>query len=354
MDKSNASPSAAQVVKTLLEKKGLTEFGFTDLEKPLTLELYREWLKEELHGEMQYLERHLPEKEKPARLLPRARSAIVLAVHYRPVHPDPQPLPFKQLRIASYAKGGDYHDWFKNYLNEIIKELLEQFPDEVFLAATDSSPVLERDLAYRAGLGWFGKNTCLIDQQKGSFFLIGEILTSLELSAIRVLVPDRCGTCTRCIDACPTGAIIAPRKLDAKLCISYLTIESKKIPDPLLANKIGDHFFGCDICQSVCPWNQKALEIHPAEAQVKRTLNETENEELCADLEYILNTSNKELERAFRYTPLARSRGFGLKRNALFVIGNQKLNSLKSYVEKLLPDPRLGKLAQWTLHQLKV
>jgi epoxyqueuosine reductase len=354
MNISNASPSAAQVVKTLLEKKGLSEFGFADLEKPLSLDIYRDWLKDGLHGEMQYLERHLPDKENPARLLPRALSAIVIAVHYRPQHPDPQALPLRQLRIASYAAGGDYHEWLKKYLNEIIKELHEHFPNDVFLAATDSSPVLERDLAYRAGLGWFGKNTCLIDQQKGSFFLIGEILTSVALTPIRPLVPDRCGTCSRCIDACPTGAIIAPRKLDAKICISYLTIESKKNPDLSLAEKMGDHFFGCDICQSVCPWNQKALDISPWETESKRILNEQTRLNLQEDLEYILNTSNKELERTFRYTPLARSRGFGLKRNALLVIGNQQLTSLIPTVKKLILDPRLGELAHWALDRLKV
>ncbi|MCB0351761.1 MAG: 4Fe-4S dicluster domain-containing protein, partial [Bdellovibrionales bacterium] len=169
---------------------------------------------------------------------------------------------------------------------------------------------------------------------------------TLELNIAQKIHPDRCGTCARCIDACPTNAIVAPRKLDARRCISYLTIESKTVPEESLRPLIGDNFFGCDICQTVCPWNEKIFgEIVKLEQLPKLNKNLT----LTADLRFILSSSNKELERHFKGSPLARARGFGLKRNALIVAANHNLFSLKPEVTKLLTDSRLGELAKWAL-----
>jgi epoxyqueuosine reductase len=223
---------------------------------------------------------------------------------------------------------------------------------------TDSGPVLERDLAARAGLGFVGKNTCLIDRKKGSLFFIAEIYTTLTLPIAKIdpdeVKKDFCGTCTRCIDACPTGALIAPKDLDARLCISYLTIESRKTVPPELRNKIGDWLFGCDICQIVCPWNIKA------HGSVLLNSFSTESQEpgerdtaLTQDLRYLLTTSSRQLERDFAGTPLARAGGFGLKRNALVVIANRRIETLLKEVEALLPHPKLGELAQWTLLELQ-
>jgi len=225
------------------------------------------------------------------------------------------------------------------------------FPDEVFMSATDSSPVLERDLAYRAGLGWVGKNTCLIDRHHGSLFFIGEILTSLRLEVSAQVLPDFCGTCTRCMDICPTGALEAPRLLNANKCISYLNIESKKIPEAALRPLIGDQFFGCDLCQTVCPWNQKAfgksLEIKP-----RRDLTAESRKALREELEEILTWSGKRLSRKFSGSPLNRASPWQLRRNAIIVATNQQLQELTPCISALAKDARLRDLVVWSLQQL--
>jgi epoxyqueuosine reductase len=339
-----------QPIRELLEAEcrssGFLHFGFAKLERPLSLDFYKEWLEADHHGSMKYLARHLPQKEKPETLLAKAQSAIVVAAPYR--HGDPEHLPMRGLRIANYAQGEDYHFWLKEKLEVLIGRLKLLLPHESFLAATDSSPILERDLAYRAGLGWFGKNTCLIDQQRGSFFLLGEILTTAVLPTASIPHPDRCGTCSRCIDACPTQAIIAPKVLDARRCISYLTIEAKENPPLELRAGIGDHFFGCDICQTVCPWNRHAIELK----------NEPDSESLVSDLRFVLTSSKSELERVTKSTPLSRARGRGLKRNAIVVVANLKLKEFKPILETYVADsgsakdPQLAELAAWAIMEL--
>ena len=343
-----------QQVSALLELRGHSQYGFCKLREPLFFEFYENWLKEGLNGEMEYLIRHAPVKKNPDQLLPKAKSAIVIAFKYLP-HPKPQSQP-SALRIAFYARGEDYHTWIKEKLEAIIKDLRELFPDEVFLAATDSSPVMERDFAHQAGLGWFGKNTCLIDKKNGSHFLLGEILTSVDLFKNDVQKPlpqDHCGTCNRCITACPTQAIIEPRKIDARRCISYLTIESKTVPPRELREAMGDNFFGCDICQNVCPWNEK---IHgfkvKDEASVKLKPSLEQSKELENELREILTSSNKQLEKKYQSTPLERAKGFGLKRNALVVAANMGLKELKSEITAYKNDPKLGELAAWALSRL--
>lgn len=300
---------------------------------------------------MKYLAEHAPIKHTPQVKWPRAQSALVFAIPYFP-HPEQKPdFPVKNARISMYAKGYDYHYWFRERMNKLCAKLKEQFPDEEFLSFTDSSPILERDLAKRAGLGWVGKNTCIIHPKKGSLFFIGEIYTSLKVEREFAPLPDFCGTCTRCIDICPTGALVEPKKMDARKCISYLTIESRALPPVELREKIGDWFFGCDLCQTVCPWNQKVfkgqLSIEPLQ-----TLNTEDEESLTSDLRYILTSSGKKLEKDFFGTPLARAGSFGLKRNALIVIANRKLSILREDVAALASHERLGELAKWTLEKL--
>jgi epoxyqueuosine reductase len=272
-----------------------------------------------------------------------------------PYFPHPEKVsnfPIKQLRTSLYAQGYDYHFWFRERMNQICNQLKTQFPDEEFLAFTDSSPVLERDLARRAQLGWIGKNTCLIHPKKGSLFFIGEIYTSLKADQTTYEpLPDFCGTCTRCIDVCPTQALIEPRKMDARKCISYLTIESRSIPQENLRDKIGDWFFGCDLCQTVCPWNKKIFK-EKITAERMLPLEEQDKNQLIDELRYILNSSGKKLEKDFWGTPLARAGSFGLKRNALIVIGNRNLLTLKTEVMSLVQHEKLGPLALWTLNKL--
>jgi len=327
---------------------GFSHFGLSPLSRPLSFEVYQNWLSEGLHGKMEYLATHAPIKEKPQTKWPRAHSALVFAVPYFP-HPMPiQAFPLQSTRISLYAQGYDYHQWFKMKLQTLCDDLKTLLPEEEFLPMTDSSPVLERDLAYRAGLGWVGKNTCVIHPKNGSLFFIGEIYTSLATTTTTTPVHDFCGSCTRCIDICPTKAITEPRKLDARKCISYLTIESRELPPPELREKIGDWFFGCDLCQTVCPWNQKAfknqLSIAPL---VSKSAQETAD--LAAELRWVLSSSGKHLEKSLFGTPLSRAGGFGLKRNALVVAGNRRLTELTPEVTTLVTHPKLGELAQWTL-----
>lgn len=300
---------------------------------------------------MKYLEEHAAIKESPQIKWPRAQSALVFAMPYFP-HPQGNiNFPLKNARVSLYAQGMDYHFWFRERMQQLCTTLKEQFPEEEFLSFTDSSPILERDLAKRAGLGWVGKNTCLIHPKKGSLFFIGEIYTSLKMNIEFEPLPDFCGTCTRCIDICPTQALIEPRKMDARKCISYLTIESRTLPPEDLREKIGDWFFGCDLCQTVCPWNQKIFKGKlSTEATLSRSEDETLN--LIEDLRYILSSSGKKLEKDFWGTPLARAGSFGLKRNALIVAGNMKLQDLQKEIQNLLGHEKLGELAQWTLSKL--
>ncbi|HEY1079777.1 MAG TPA: tRNA epoxyqueuosine(34) reductase QueG [Bdellovibrio sp.] len=332
---------------------GFSQFGYSSLNKPLSFEFYKHWLSEGLHGDMSYLAEHADIKETPQQKWPRARSALVFAMPYYP-HPEKlTTFPLRQARISLYAQGADYHLWFKERMGKLCAKLQELFPEEEFLPMTDSSPVLERDLAHRAGLGWVGKNTCLIHPKKGSLFFIGEIYSSLSLQTEYTPLPDFCGTCTRCIDICPTGALVEPRKMDARKCISYLTIESRKVPDEKLRTHIGDWLFGCDLCQTVCPWNQKVFKGQLS-TEKSLSLSAAEEDALIADLKYILTSSGKRLGKDFLGTPLARAGSFGLKRNALIVVANRNLQSLKKEAAALQEHEKLGELAQWTCRQLEL
>lgn len=335
----------------LTEDLGISHFGWVPLQRPLTFDFYKQWLSEGLQGDMTYLVDHAPIKENPQQKWPRAESALVFAMPYFPhpeKHPDP---PLKGVRMSLYSQGMDYHLWFKDRMTTICNALLSAFPDEEFLPFTDSNPILERDLARRAGLGWVGKNTCLIHPKKGSLFFIGEIYASLKVTNEIAPLPDFCGNCTRCIDICPTGALIEPRKMDARKCISYLTIESRKVPPEELREQIGDWFFGCDLCQTVCPWNQKIFKGQLS-IEKKLTLDEKQEQILEDDLRYILTASGKKISKDFVATPFARAGSFGLKKNALIVVANRKIKSLAPEVSALLTHEKLGELAQWTLLQL--
>ncbi|MEZ0392285.1 MAG: tRNA epoxyqueuosine(34) reductase QueG [Pseudobdellovibrionaceae bacterium] len=347
-----------QFLGSCCEELGFSQWGASSLHNPLSLEFYRQWLEQNYHGEMEYLKRHLPQKENPKLLDARLESAFVFAHSYLP-HPKPMVDGFENLRTAFYAQGEDYHFWLKEKLEALAVRLRAQFPDEVFLCLTDSSPILERDLAYRAGLGWVGKNTCLIHPKQGSFFLIGEIVTSMKLSVQAEPVHDFCGTCTRCIDICPTGALEKPRLLNAQKCISYLTIESRQIPEASLRAGIGDLFFGCDLCQTVCPWNQKAfknavkvLATSPLETEARRALDLDSRSRLVAELREILSLSGKKLQKKFEKSPLQRAGPFGLRRNAILVATNQGLHELLPEIQFWNQDEKLAPLVAWSLERL--
>lgn len=327
-----------------------THYGFAKLEKPVSFHIYRQWLQKGYHGSMNYLVQHADLKEDTRRWVPRARSAIVVAQNYLP-HPEAHPSLFQSTRKALYARGKDYHHWFRSHLNQACQFLKTHFPKEEFLGFTDSSPILERDLAYRAGLGWVGKNTCLIHKQHGSLFFIGEIYTSLKLEAFTPLHLDHCGNCTRCMEACPTQAITKERELDARKCISYLTIESRNMKPQPIYKKISDWFFGCDICQTVCPWNEKVFgEVLKPEQVSQQKMTD----ELVEDLRWILSSSNKSLQKKIKGTPLSRAGALGLKRNAILIITNMKIHCLAREVLNYTKHKTLGTLARSCIQELKI
>ncbi len=298
---------------------------------------------------MDYMKNSNPRREPEKHFKP-MKSIFVFQETYFPKFenkPENKKPFFKNLKTALYARQKDYHLWFKEKLLSYIKKLEETFPTETFLAFTDAVPLLERDYGHQAGLGWVGKNTCLIHPKQGSFFFIGEILSSLKSPEPPPAFQDLCGSCTACMEACPTGAIRSERVLDSNLCLAYWNIESKKVPPPEIRQKMDSWFFGCDICQNVCPWN---IKLHGG--QIESVSEKTENKELEKELCFILENSNKKLMKFFKDSPLIRAGGRGLKRNALIVIANNRLINLKPQVKKFVDHQSLGELARWTLRQL--
>lgn len=291
---------------------GFQEVAFIEARKLPGERAYQEWLREGRQGEMSYLENHQALRVDPREMEPGTRSVIVLLVNYY----QERDLLESGLRIARYAQGDDYHKELWKRMRSLAAFVhAEAGVDVASRPAVDSAPLLERDLARAAGLGWIGKNALLIRPARGSFTFISEILVDLDLSEEVEPVPDRCGSCSRCIDRCPTGAIIAPRIIDARRCISYLTIELRgPIPRRLRA-LIGDYLFGCDLCQDVCPWNRKAVPTEDPSFQTRAEYQE------LAPRELLFFDHDRYVE-VFRGSAVKRAKLTGLKRNAAVVVGN--------------------------------
>lgn len=255
----------AGAIKQKALSLGFDLVGIAPAEPSRYRDYVRRWLDEGQHGSMQWMANRFEERVDPAVYVPSARSIICVAINYHtPLQPVPEAERHLHGRVARYALGDDYHELIKKRLHELADWIRTQRPEAVTRACVDTAPVLEREAAARAGIGWQGKNTCTINPRMGSWLLLGEIITTLQLPADEPAI-DHCGTCTRCIEACPTQAIVAPYQLDARRCISYLTIEHRGEIDPPLREAIGDWLYGCDICQDVCPHNRKAPPAaHPA------------------------------------------------------------------------------------------
>lgn len=341
----------------LKNQLGVNQIQIGPLTTPVTIHFYEKWLSQNFHAQMGYLAEHAHIKKNPQLLNENLNSVITVSQSYFPaVVKLDTPIP---ARVATYAQNKDYHFWLKEKLQKIILELQQVYPNDLFLPFVDSGPVLERNWAYENGLGWFGKNTCLIHPQHGSLFFIAEIFTTLKIGPKTwEPLPDFCGKCRKCIEICPTNALIEPQVLKAELCISYLTIEAKTVPPEELRAKIGDWFFGCDLCQTTCPWNEKVfrkLDLPPAAAtatNLKLNLSSTEESALIDFFRNVLTASNKKLAKEFAGTPLSRAGGNGLKRNALIVIANRNLRTLEPEVQSQLNHPKLSELASWCLDQL--
>ena len=303
-----------------------------------------EWLEKGYHGEMAYLERGAALREDATRPEPGMRSAIVVGLDYGGKQPSGP--------IARYARGDDYHDVMRARLRELHACLdREHGGPSAARPFVDTGPILERELAQRAGLGWFGKNTMLINPSRGSFFFIGALFSSLDLEPDAPFAPDHCGTCTRCIDACPTDAIREPRVLDATRCISYLTIEHRSAIPETVREAIGGLVFGCDICQDVCPWNVRFSRAPGAGRLAPR------DDRVSPDLAELLGLNDAEFRDRFRGSAITRTKRRGLARNIAVALGNRRasepddVNALTAARDHDA-DPIVREHAAWALAQI--
>lgn len=254
----------ARAIREKVAELGFDLVGVAPADPSRFADYYRRWLAEGRHGQMEYLADRLAERVDPAVYLPEAKSVVCVARnYYSRLEPIPEHDRRRHGRIARYALGHDYHDHLKHLLYDLADWIRDTMPGAQTRCGVDTAPVMEREMAARAGIGWVGKNTCIIHPRVGSYLLLGQVLTTVELPADEP-EPDHCGTCTRCIEACPTQAITAPYQLDARRCISYLTIEHTGEIDPELRSGMGEWVFGCDVCQDVCPHNRQPPETADA------------------------------------------------------------------------------------------
>jgi epoxyqueuosine reductase len=309
----------------------------------------REWLDRGYAGEMAYMERHAAARRHPAAVLPDVRSVVMVGMEYLAgigyrvsgIGEEPPPIPDTRYpipgRIARYARGPDYHDTLRDRLNRLLAWVQEQQPGCHGRGVVDTAPLLERDFARRAGLGWIGKNTMLINKHRGSYFFLGALLLDIELTPDEPHTASHCGTCTACLDACPTGAFPGPGWLDARRCISYLTIELRSAIPEDLRSGVGDWLFGCDICQDVCPWNRKDMSQPEA-------LDATE----------VLSLTDEAFRQRYRGTALERTKRRGLVRNAAIVLGNSGDPAALPVLRQALadPEPVVREAAAWAIAQI--
>jgi epoxyqueuosine reductase len=328
-----------------------------------------EWLARGYAGEMRYL--HDARRNSPSHAMQGARSVIVCAINYNASFPYSTGVPDEIASpngprgwIARYAWGDDYHDVLGEKLDALTGALHKVFPEPFEARAyVDTGPVIERVAAKYAGLGWLAKNTCLIHEELGSWLFLGVLVTTLELAAslgpAEVPAADLCGNCRLCIEACPTSAIVEPYVLDARRCISYLTIELRGAIPGELREPMGRHVFGCDVCQDVCPWNYRA----PATALANFEPRRAEQRSLfLPDLEWLISLTEEDFRNAFRGSPLKRTKWRGLVRNACVALGNSGLRAgepryqeIRSRLAQLAcgGDAILAEHAQWALQRIE-
>ncbi|MBK7434510.1 MAG: tRNA epoxyqueuosine(34) reductase QueG [Chitinophagaceae bacterium] len=272
------------------------------------------WLHKGMHGSMQYMEKHFDLRIDPNKLVPGARSVITLMLNYFPAAQQPEPLP----RISKYAYGQDYHEIIRNKLNHFMDQLRSEIGEVNGRGFVDSAPVLERAWAQRSGLGWIGRNGNLISKQSGSFFFIATLILDIELEYDNAFARDYCGTCTRCIDACPTDAILEEKVIDGSKCISYFTIELKDALIPAeMKGKFENWVFGCDICQDVCPWNRFSKPTSEEGFSPIPELLEYTQQDWAA-------LTEEQFKKLFRHSPLKRAKFEGLRRNLNFILNEHE------------------------------
>jgi epoxyqueuosine reductase len=336
-------------IRELARACGFELAGVAAAEPVAEREWYHEWVAAGHAGEMRYLaDRRAAVRDDPRNLLAQARSIICVGKLYQT--PWPHSTAFDDAErgwISRYAWGEDYHDVMRRGLERLDGLVRQRVPDLQSKICVDTAPLLERSYARLAGLGWIGRNTCLINQQGGSWFFLGELLVSIPIGP-EAPPPDRCGTCRRCIEACPTAAIVPGGlgyTVDSRLCISYFTIELRgEVPEDRRAG-IGTHVFGCDICQDVCPWNRRA----PTTAEPG-----FEPRHFAPALDRLASIGEVEFREMFRGTPVTRARYSGFLRNVAIAMGNSRLEKFRTPLEKLAKsdDTVVADAAQWALQRV--
>jgi epoxyqueuosine reductase len=328
-------------VKQEAARLGFELVGVTTPDPPPHFDNFQRWLAEGRHGTMDYLasERARSRRADPRAILPGCRSILVVGMRHSLPAAGPRP------RVAAYAVGADYHEVILRRLEQLMGFLRPLArPSFAYRLYTDTGPILERDLAQRAGLGWIGKNTCLIHPRHGSYFLLGEALLSEELEPDDPIAVDHCGSCTRCLEACPTDCILPDRTLDAPRCISYQTIENRGAVPIELRAPIGDWLFGCDICQQVCPWNIRFARPS-ADPEVEPSPH-LASPDLGALLESRISLQSSATSRARRR---------GMARNAAVVLGNRREAEAVGPLRQALlahAEPLVRRHAAWALGEI--
>jgi epoxyqueuosine reductase len=331
-----ASALTSGSLKQLAHACGFELAGIAVASRTEDFERFQAWRDEGLAGEMKYLMDYRGDlRSDPRNLLPSAKSILSVGKLYNTPHPHSTDLNDSDRGwISRYAWGADYHEVMRRGLELLVEQIaaLHSEPFE-WRICVDTAPLLERSYARAAGLGWIGKNTCLINQQQGSWFFLGELLLSIPL-APDLPAPERCGTCRRCIDACPTAAIVPVEdgqwRLDAQLCISYLTIEKRGGIPRELAEETANHVFGCDICQDVCPWNRRAPVNGDFAFQPSR---------FAPPLEELAGLTEEEFRAIFRHTAVWRTKYVGFLRNVAIAMGNSGHPELRDALENLTRHP---------------